>query len=234
MRNNFFDNIYDFIAKTWKHVFAIIGFAAAGAAILLGFIGGLTMTEGKEFLYYFVDFLFEGALLAGVVLGFYRNNRRMLFGSFIGFFTLLFAQTCVGAFSGLSWLSNAEGAYIAYWVFDLFYGLAVGAYLVFLVLVYLFGFKGLEKVLHYVYLAVFPFGVLAWILGIVAAASGDVNWTTAIVPLLEAAAFLFFPAVLALGTEAPQKKEEPAPAPQEEAKEEKKEEPVEPEVQEEK
>ena len=70
-------------------------------------------------------------------------------------------------------------------------------------------------------------GVLAWILGIVGAAnSGAVNWTEAIVPLLEAASFLFFPAVLALGVD----NQEPKPEPKQEEKEE---EPVEPEVQEE-
>ena len=206
MRNNFFDNIYDFIAKKWKHVFAIIGFAAAGAALFLEFIGGLTATDGKEFIYYLVDLLFEGALLAGVVLGYFKNNKRFVFGSFIAFFALLFSETCVSSFYGLSFLADMQGAYVAYWVFRLFYGIVVGAYLVFMVLVYLFGFKGLEKVSHYIYLGVFPFGVLAWILGIVAAANTDVNWTSAIVPLLEAAAFLFFPAVLALGVPAQEKK----------------------------
>lgn len=227
MRNNFFDNIYDFIAKKWRHLFAIIGFSAAGAAILLDFIGGLTATDGKEFLYYFISLLFQGALLAGIVFGYFRGNKRLLFGSFIGFFTLLFSYTCVSAFFGFSTLKDAGGAYVAYWIFQLFYGIVVGAYLVFMVLVNLFNFKGLEKPFHYIYLGIFPMGVLAWILGIVGAAnSGAVNWTEAIVPLLEAAAFLFFPAVLALGVPAQEKKEEPAPV-QEEPKEEQPEEPKE-------
>ena len=227
MRNNFFDNIYDFIAKKWRHLFAIIGFSAAGAAILLDFIGGLTATDGKEFLYYLISLLFQGALLAGVVLGYFKRNRKLLFGSFIGFFTLLFSYTCVSAFFGISTLKDAGGAYVAYWIFQLFYGIIVGVYLVFMVLVNLFNFKGLEKPFHYVYLGIFPMGVLAWILGIVGAAnSGAVNWTEAIVPLLEAASFLFFPAVLALGVD----NQEPKPEPKQEEKEE---EPVEPEVQEE-
>ena len=227
MRNNFFDNIYDFIAKKWRHLFAIIGFSAAGAAILLDFIGGLTATDGKEFLYYFISLLFQGALLAGIIFGYFRGNKRLLFGSFIGFFTLLFSYTCVSAFFGLSTLKDAGGAYVAYWIFQLFYGIIVGVYLVFMVLVNLFNFKDLEKPFHYIYLGIFPMGVLAWILGIVGAAnSGAVNWTEAIVPLLEAAAFLFFPAVLALSAQPQEKKEEPAPV-KEEPKEEQPEEPKE-------
>lgn len=227
--NNFFDNVYDFIAKKFRYVFALVGFGAAAAALLLNFIGGLTASDGKEFLYCLIDLLFEGALLTGVVLGYFRRNKRLVFGSFIAFFTLLFSQTCVASFSGLGYLGDMEGAYVAYWVFRLFYGIAVGAYLVFMVLVYLFNFRGLEKVSHYIFLAVFPFGVLAWILGIVAAANTNVNWTAAIVPLLEAAAFLFFPAVLALGVEVPQELEEEVAPAQEEIQEE----PVEPEVEEE-
>ena len=238
MRNNFFDNIYDFIAKKWRHIFAIIGFAAAGAVLLLEFIGGLTDYDGKEFLYCLIALLFEGALLAGIVLGYFKNNKKLVFGSFIGFFTILFSDTCVSSFFGLSFLGNMEGAYIAYWVFKLLYGIVVGVYLVFMVLVYLFNFKSLEKIFHYIYLGIFPLGVLAWIIGIVATANADIAWTNAIVPLLEAAAFLFFPAVLAMGTAGNQKEEKPAPAKEEKAEEPKeepkKEEAVEPEVQEDK
>ena len=227
MRNNFFDNIYDFIAKKWRHLFAIIGFSAAGAAILFTFIGGLSFTKGKEFLYYFILLLFEGAILAGVIFGYFKRNRRLLFGSFIAFFAVLFLQTCVQAFGGISGLGDKNGAQIAYWVFNLLYGIVVGAYLVFMVLVNLFNFKGLEKPFHYIYLGIFPMGVLAWILGIVYVVNvNSDNWTEAIVPLFEAAAFLFFPAVLALSAQPQEKKEEPAPA-QEEPKEEQPEEPKE-------
>ena len=230
MRNNFFDNIYDFIARKWRHIFAIVGFSAAGAAILLTFIGGVTRVP-EEFLYYFISFLFKGALLAGIVLGYFRRNRRLLFGSFIAFFTILFADTCVSSFNGISFLDNARGAYIAYWVLQLVYGIVVGAYLVFMVLVYLFNFRRFLKILHYIYLGIFPIGLITWILGIVAVANNSAVWTEAVVPLLECAAFFFFPAVLALGDS---RDEEPRRSPSKKApKEVVEEEPIEPEVEEE-
>jgi hypothetical protein len=236
MRNNFFDNIYDFIAVKAKHIFAIVEFAAFAASIFFTCVGGIA-NDGSEFLHYLFYLVFYGLILTGLMFGYFKKSIRLLFASFISFLVLTVANGLVGDSWGISVLDNAPGVYIAFWIFRLVFDLVAAAYLVLVVLINAFSFKGLEKASHYVFLGILPAGLLYWIFGIVMAAN-DYGWTNALIPLFTCASMLFIPAALAIG--APEKeapapvKEEAKEEPKEEVKEEKpQEEVVEPEVEEE-
>lgn len=190
----FFENIYNFIAKKWDKLFVIIGFASYAAMIIFSFIGGVS-TNGDGSFGYIVTFIFDAALLLGIVGGYFLKNKNLLFVSFVVYLALTLYTGIVYQTAAVQSVYVDNGADVANWVFGFIFDLVVAAYIVLLILTYLFNIKGLEKIAHILYLAIFPLGLLAWIMGIVFAANNG-GWYNAIVPLFEAASFLFVPAIL--------------------------------------
>ncbi|MCR4879374.1 MAG: hypothetical protein K5906_00235 [Bacilli bacterium] len=238
----FFENVYDFIAKKFVKLFVFIGFGAFVLALLFAFIGGVS-TNGDGTFGYLVSLVFNGIIFAGIVIGYFFKKKKMLIASSIALLVLILYNGIVTQTAAVQAVFVDNGADVANWIFGFIFDLVVAAYIVFLVLINLFNFKGLEKISHIIYLAIFPAGLLAWIMGIVFAANNGA-WYNAIIPLFECASFLFFPGVLAVVLDEPKPAPAPAPAKEEAptkeeapVKEEKKEdapEAVEPEVQEDK
>ncbi len=192
----FFENVYGFIAKKWDKIFVLVGLGCYALGLIFTFIGQLTDTNGKAIFLSLVSLVLNGAILAGLVFGYFFKKKNILLVSLIVFLAFTLQNGLISQAQLVIAVDPNNGAQVASWIFGLFFDLALTAYIVLLVLIYIFNFKKLDKVSHIVYLAVFPLGLLAWIMGIVYTANQG-SWYNAILPLIEAASFLFIPAFLA-------------------------------------
>ena len=215
-----FDNIYDFIAKKWAKIFALVGFAAYALALVFEFIGGFVQTSDGA-LGYIVLFAIQALVLAGLVCGYFFKKEKLLLVSFVAFLTLAVYSIVGGRAQVVAGLYVDQGSDVVYGIFGIVFAVVVACYVALLVLDYVFDFRKLNFLVHLIYLLIFPAGLLYWIMGIVYAAAGtSQTWTNAIVPLFTCLMFLFVPPVLELGNDqepapAPKAEPEPAPAPQE-------------------
>ena len=194
----FFDNVYDFVAKKWAMVFAIIGFAAFEMAIIFEFIGGFVGFADGGF-GYFVLFSIKELVLAGLVFGFFFKNKKLLITSFVAFITLMVYIIVGGRSEIIGVLYGDNGADVTFAIFGLIYAIAFAFFVLILVFDYVFDFKKLNFLANLSFFIIFATGLAYWITGIVYAAAGaNANWTNALIPLFQCASFLFIPAVLAL------------------------------------
>ena len=228
------DCAYNFIARKQGKLFAIIGFSAFGLAAFIEFIFGLTST-GADALGHIIRLVVYGVILAGMMVGYYKKNRDMLFLSLVVFLSSLIFNGFLQSSFGIANFKNYSGAQITNWVFNFVYYALVAAFVVLVILVRSFGKRSVENASHYIFLVIFPLGIGLWVTGIVLAAN-NLGWNNAIVPLLECIALLFIPPVLNSGEEELEAEAAAEPvidAVRAKPEVEEKEEAVEPEVQEE-
>ncbi|MBO4286462.1 MAG: hypothetical protein J5880_03925 [Bacilli bacterium] len=186
--------VYNLFSERLSKWFIFAGIVCLALDVLIGFIGDIAGWP-EEALYYILVFICEGAIVAGLAIGHYRNKEPILVVAFLTFLILTFFRVALNSPLGMSVLGNAEAPYVLNWVFSLIYGLALGCFLITVLLVYLFKLKKANIVLEISYLASLALGLLAWIFGIVAAASGYA-WTNAVLPLLQVGSLLMIPGLL--------------------------------------
>jgi len=191
---NLLNRAYDIFSQELSKWFILAGLAALGLSVFIGFLGSM-IDLPQEALYFVIAFLFNVAIILGLVIGHYQNKEPLLAVAFIVFLALLVSGDVVGNTSGASILGNAGATYVLNWVFKLLYALALGTFAVCIAIVYLFKVKKVTIVLKGSYLVTLFFAYLSWIFGIVYAATGG-GWTNGVIPLFEATSLLMIPGIL--------------------------------------
>ena len=188
------DTAYGIFSQKLSKLFILIGLCAFALEIFIAFLAD-TIGYSQEIFNYLVTFVFLGLIAVGLFYGHYKSKEPIWAISFIGFLFLRVYQGIVSDSFGVSFLANAGAPRILLWVFTLIYDVAFVAFLVFVALVYLFKIKKLKMALQISYLATLGFAFLAWVFGIVFAATGGA-WENAVLPLFEATSLLFLPGML--------------------------------------
>ena len=191
---NICDKFYYLISQQAARLFVFIGLGCYAALALFGFIAGMINAPG-EFLYLILSLLLNGAILAGLTIGYLKSNDKFMLISIIVVLAFMLANDGVTNFAGLSNLGNMPGSYILNWVFSLLLGISVIAFIVFVILNYFFKKYQLNFLLELTYFLVLIFAVLCEISGIVLAADGR-GWENALLPILTAGSYLFIPGIL--------------------------------------
>ena len=208
----FLDNCYDFFAKKFPKIMAFVGFGCYLAAHFFVFWGNVTdPNTANNFFNYLLVFAFDAVIIVGLFFGYYvKKDRRLLIVSFVAVLTMILYQGIIeySNIAAINALNNDnKGPAVAFWIFRLIFSLVVAGYIVFIILIHLFGLKKLEKISHYIFLGIFPFGFIYWICGIVYAANYQ-WWDMGLVPLLEVASYVFIPVVLDVIVKVEEKNEE--------------------------
>lgn len=192
---NFVNKIYSVFSLKLARWFILIGFICLAAYEFFSFLSGLTI-EGLQgaAAYYTVNLIIGAAVVVGLFLGYYKGKEPVLIVSFITYLVLrvsgaMFFDRMIILYDG------APATLFLYWIFCLFFALAIIAFTVFAILVFLFKLQKVKLGVQISYLCVLFFGFLAWIFSIVFAANGG-GWGYALFPLFLCGSFLFVPGIL--------------------------------------
>ena len=188
------DRGYELFSKQLHAIFILSGICAFGLYAFISFMGSIILYP-EEALSYTITLFVNAAIISGLIYGHYKGKDPVLLVSLLAYFVLFFNSRFTGAMWGLSYISKAPVTYVLMWIFFLLFALALGCLTVSLLLVYLFKIRKAKYFLEASYLVTLGFGYLAWIFGIVFAASGG-NWLDGVLPLLEVTSLLMLPGLL--------------------------------------
>lgn len=185
------DTAYELFSKQLSKIFILSGICAFGLASFISFMGSIILYP-EETLSYTITLFVNAAIIAGLIYGHYKGRDPILLVSLLAYLILFFNSRFVGAMWGLSTLGESPVTYVLMWIFFFIFGIALACFAISLLIVYLFKIKEAKYFLECSYLVTLFFGYIAWIFGIVFAASGG-DWVNGVVPLLEVTALLMVP-----------------------------------------